>query len=118
MRTLNDYFVTTKLADVSTAGSAYVGVPDGGEVIKIITVLHGAITIANATLTPKINGTAITGGALTIAFTGSAAGTVTTSLPTGANTVQEGDALEIATNGGSTGTQPIDVTFVIRRATK
>ena len=37
MRTLNDYFVTSKITTISTAGSTFVPIPDGGRVIKIIT---------------------------------------------------------------------------------
>ena len=37
MRTLNDYFIYGEIADVSTASSTYVAVPDGGKIIKIIT---------------------------------------------------------------------------------
>jgi len=33
MRTLNDYFLTAKVTDISTAGSTFVAVPDGGKII-------------------------------------------------------------------------------------
>ncbi len=36
MRTLNDYFLTAKITNISAAGSTFVPVPDGGKVIKII----------------------------------------------------------------------------------
>jgi serine protease inhibitor ecotin len=39
MRTLNDYFITAEIEDVSTASSTFVAVPDGGKVVKIITAL-------------------------------------------------------------------------------
>ena len=52
MRTLNDYFITVRLADVSaTGGVAFVAIPDGGRVIKIHTVQEGAITGADAVIT-------------------------------------------------------------------
>ena len=35
MRTLNDYFLTSEIPDVSTASSTFVNVPDGGRIIKI-----------------------------------------------------------------------------------
>ena len=44
MRTLNDYFLTAEIEDVSTASSTFVAVPDGGKIIKIITALQGAIS--------------------------------------------------------------------------
>lgn len=118
MRPLYDYFLTAYLADISTAGQIYVPVPDGGEVVKILTALNGAIGTANAALTFKINGTAITGSAITVAYSGSAAGDVDTSEPTGANVVKEGDVLEAETDGASTNTVPIMITFCIRRTSK
>ena len=52
MRTLNDYFITVRLADISaTGGVAYVAIPDGGRVIKIHAVQEGAITGADAAIT-------------------------------------------------------------------
>ena len=115
MRTLNDYFLSVKMADVSTAGSVYVVAPDAGKIIKISSVLGGAITTADAEITTEINGTAVTGGAITIANTSSAAGDVDSSEPTAANTVEEDGTIEMITDGGSTGTAKLLVTFVIRR---
>ncbi len=51
MRTLNDYFISGRVADISTAGSTFVAVPDGGRIIKIMTVLQGAISGGNAAIT-------------------------------------------------------------------
>ena len=48
MRTLNDYFLECHLDDVSTAGTVRVAVPDAGKVIKITSVLGGAISGGNA----------------------------------------------------------------------
>ena len=56
MRTLNDYFLTGTIDNVSTAFTSRVAVPDGGRVIKISTVLGGALSGANAGITAKING--------------------------------------------------------------
>ena len=73
MRTLNDYFVTAEIEDISTASSTFVGIPDGGRVIKIITALQGAIGTANGGISFEIGGTAITGGGITVTQSGSAA---------------------------------------------
>ena len=51
MRTLNDYFLTTTIADISTASSTFVAVPDGGKIIKIMTALQGAISGGDAAIT-------------------------------------------------------------------
>jgi len=115
MRTLNDYFLTAKVTDISTAGSSFVAVPDGGKIIKILTSIKNAITTADAAITFEIGGTAVTGGAITITQSGSAAGDVDSSEPTAANSVEEGDAIEIISDGGSSTACEMIVTFVIRR---
>ena len=115
MRTLNDYFLTAKITDISTAGSTFVAVPDGGKIVKILTSIKNAITTADAALSFEIGGTAVTGGAITVTQSGSAAGDVDTATPTAANRVEEGEAIEMITDGGSTGTAKLVVTFVIRR---
>ena len=103
MRTLNDYFLTAEIEDISTASSTFVAVPDGGKIVKIITALQGAISGANAAITFEIGGTAVTGGAITVAHSGSAAGDVDTATPTAANRVEEDGTIEMITDGGSTG---------------
>lgn len=115
MRTLNDYFITSTIADVSTASSTFVAVPDNGKIIKIFTALQGAISGADAGISFEIGGTAITNGGITIANSGSAAGDVDSSEPTAANSVEEGDAIEIISDGGSSTACEMIVTFVIRR---
>ena len=115
MRTLNDYFITSTSADISTASSTFVPVPDGGRVVKIITALQGAIGTANAAITFEIGGTAITGGGITVTQSGSAAGDVDTAEPTAANEVLEDGTIEMITDGASSNTIKLVVTFVIRR---
>jgi hypothetical protein len=115
MRTLNDYFITSTIADISTASSTFVPVPDGGRVVKIITALQGAIGTANAAITFEIGGTAITGGGITVTQSGSAAGDVDTAEPTAANEVSEDGTIEMITDGASSNTIKLVVTFVIRR---
>ena len=115
MRTLNDYFLTAEIEDISTASSTFVAVPDGGKIIKIITALQGAISGANAGLSFEIGGTAVTGGGITVAHSGSAAGDVDSAVPTALNRVEENGTIEILTDGGSTGAKKCLVTFVIRR---
>ena len=115
MRTLNDYFLHAEIADVSTASSTFVPVPDSGKIIKIISSLQGAISGGNAGISFEIGGTAVTGGGITVAHSGSAAGDVDTAEPTAANEVQEDGTIEMITDGGSTGAKKLNITFVIRR---
>ena len=115
MRTLNDYFITAKIANISTASSTFVAIPDGGKVIKILTALQAVIATANGAITFEIGGTAITGGAITVAYSGSAVGDVDTAEPTAANEVAEDGTIEMITDGASTNAAVLYVTFVIRR---
>ena len=115
MRTLNDYFITSAIPNVSSASSTFVCVPDGGRIIKIINALQGAISGANAAVSFEIGGTAVTGGGITVAHSGSAAGDVDSAEPTAANRVEEDGTIEMITDGGSTGAKKLLVTFIIRR---
>jgi hypothetical protein len=115
MRTLNDYFLTARLADVSAASSVNIAVPDDGKIIEIISVLGGTITTANSAVTTSINGTTVTGGGFTVTASGSAAGDIDTAEPTALNNVKENDYITITSDGGSSTSQPIDVTVIIRR---
>lgn len=105
------------LSDISTAGQCYIPVPTGfdGQVVEVISVINGAIATADATLTPKINGTAMTNGAITVANAGSAAGDVDRSYPTSNNAVRAGEAIEIETDGASTNAVEVFFTVRIRR---
>lgn len=113
----NITFVNGYLADISTAGQCYIPIPDNceGDVVEIRSVINGAISIGDATLTPKIGGTAMTNGAITVTQSGSAAGDVDVSRPTGARTVAAGDAIEIETDGASTNTIEVWFTVAIKR---
>ena len=115
MRTLNDYFISAQIPDISTAGSTFVAVPDGGRIIKIMSVLGGAITSGNAAITFEIGGTAITNAGFTVAHSGSAVGTMDGSIPSALNRVEEDGSIEMITDGNSSGTQTLTVTFVVRR---
>jgi hypothetical protein len=101
------------ITDISTAGQIYVVSPVAGTITKIYSVINGAIATANSILTPKINNVAITNGAITVAFSGSAAGDVDSSTPTAANTITAGQAIEIETDGGSANTVEVVLTIEI-----
>jgi hypothetical protein len=108
---LHHRFMTVRITDISTAASVWVVPGFRGKIKKITTVLHGALTIADAIVTAKIGGTLVTGSSTTIAFTGSAAGVVDTATPSGANTFTPEQPIEIVTDGGSTGTVAVEVTL-------
>lgn len=114
---LNKVVLTGVIDDISTAGQIFIPVPDefDGEVVEIRTALNGAIGTADADITPKIGGVAMTNGLITVATAASAAGDVDTSRPSGANAVAAGGTIEIETDGASTNTVRLFVTVVIKR---
>jgi hypothetical protein len=114
---LNKVTLNFIITDVSTAGQIFVPIPDefDGDIVEIRTALNGAIITADAVLTPKINGVAVTNGAITIANSGSAAGDVDVSRPTSSRTVRPGEAIEIETNGASGNSVAVTGTIVILR---
>ena len=113
---LAEVVLNVRITDISTASSVWVVSPYAGTVVGIQTVIDGAIITVDAVLDPQIGGTSITGGGITIAFSGSAAGIVDTATPSALNTVTANQAIEIATDGGSTNTVSANVSIVIRRS--
>ena len=112
-QSLKKVYLTTQIEDISTPGQTYVVSPVSGTITKIYSVLNGAITTANAILTPKINEAAITNASITIAHAGSIAGEIDFSIPTALNTVETGQAIEIETDGGSNGSVKTIITIEI-----
>jgi hypothetical protein len=112
---LNQYAVTCQIDDISSAASFWVVAPHAGTIAKVYTVINGAISVADAVITLEIGGTLVTGSTVTIATASSAAGDVDSSTPSAANTVTAGQAIEVITDGGSTGTVKAEVTILITR---
>jgi hypothetical protein len=106
---------TCYLADISTASSAMFNPHHAGTITRISTVLHNAITVADAVLTGKIDTTAITDGEITVAYTASAAGDIGTVYPSALNTISASQYFQISSDGGSTTTAPVTVTVSIQR---
>lgn len=106
-----------RITDVSASSDSELGwAPFAGKITKVWSVLGGAITGADAVVTPKIGSTAITGATLTIANSGSALGDVDVAHPTAANTVVFGSKLVASTDGASSTTATLDVFFEIEAA--
>ena len=95
-----------RISDSAAASTAcYIPVPLRGKVVKVVVVGDAAVD-SDRIITTAIGtgaGTAITGGAITMTASGSAAGSIFTATPTGANDVNEGDVISFITDGaGST----------------
>lgn len=102
---------TAEMTDVSTSSSTYIPVVARGKVVAIYTVLHGTVTGTSA-MTFSINATAITGGS--ISDVGTTAGNVESCEPTAANLAYAGDYLKATTDGNSTNTVRLTITYVVR----
>lgn len=98
-------------SDMSTAGSSFATSPIRGKVILLGSIIHAAVTTAPNVLTAKIGvsgsaGTAITTPTWTQSHTSSLAGTIVEVVPTGANTVDQGNNIEFISDGAGSGTVP------------
>ena len=111
---LKEQTFQTYYADVSSAGSGFVYVPFRGKIVKLGSVLHAAITGADAGVITYINSTAITGGSWEITQVGSAIGDVDSVVPTAANRVVEGDVIKFTADGDSSTTAPATFFAVIQ----
>lgn len=108
------YVVNAVIADVSTAETVYIPIPHAGTIDTMVTVLEGALTVADATVTLNNPGVG-TVGSVTVAYTGSAAGDVDTLVASSNNTVTDSDYITVATDGGSTDAQRLWVSISINR---
>lgn len=108
-------FVPLRVATLVGAGVYRQLSIHAGRVVKIWSVIEGVLTTADATLTAKINGVAITTGVLTITQAGSAAGDIDTAVPTAANIVAVGDELSATVGGGNATATVANVLFEIER---
>lgn len=102
----NKQVAVISMADVSTADAVYIPFPNACTVTKITSIISAAITVADSTITCT-NGGVTSLGTLTIAYSGSAEGTIDTLTPVANNTFSAGGFLKIATDGASTTTAKI-----------
>ena len=106
---LSRRYITVTIDDISTAGQVYVAPGFTGRIVKATSCIAGAIGTADADLTLKISGTAVTGGVITVATASSAAGDVDECVPTALNEFGPADHIEVETDGASSNTVPVTV---------
>jgi hypothetical protein len=103
----NFFQIEVDIADVSADTSYFSIVPFSARLARIYGIVDGAIATADLVITAKNNaGTAITGGALTLATAGSAAGTNGSVDPTAGNVFTQGQKVELALTGAGAGGTP------------
>lgn len=100
------------IADISTAEVITFLAPFAGNIVAVTTVLEGAISGTDATITAKDkSGNSM--GTITVAQSGSAALDVDTLAPASNQDVAINDPFTVETDGLSTGTQRLVVTVVL-----
>lgn len=108
--------LTLRIPDGSAEATYWLVSPHAGTISKIWTVIDGAVSTADITITPKLGSTGVTNGVVTIATAASAAGDIDSATPTAANTVTAGQAINfVVTGGGSGGAPAITMSVVITR---
>lgn len=98
--------VSLNIADGSAEAVYYVVCPRAGKIRRIWTVIDGAVSTADITITAAIGATAVTNGVVTITQSGSAAGDIDSATPTANNTVSAGQAVNFTVTGGGSGGSP------------
>jgi hypothetical protein len=112
----NQFELRMVIADISTAETLYIPVPHAVNVVQIVTCLAGAITGSDATVTVKnAAATTMTGGAITIAVTGSGAGVTDSGTITGNNAISANSFFTVETDGASTGTVVLAIVITCTR---
>ena len=103
---LNQYPLYMDIADGSAEAVYYLACPHAGDIAKIYTVIDGAVSTADITITAAIGATPVTNGVVTIATAASAAGDIDVATPTAARTVTAGQAVNFTVTGGGAGGSP------------
>ena len=107
---LNLFSLSGKLTDISNPGdNVFHSLPFKSQLNKVFVTLYGAITTANSVLTIYKNGIAQT-PTITVPFSGSGAGIATSANISPAIAFNEGDVIEIRSDGASSATASATVT--------
>ena len=113
---INETILSLDIADGSADADYFLVSPHAGAISKIYSVIDGAVGTADITITASIGATPVTGGVVTIAMAGSAAGDVDVATPSAANVVTAGQAIKLTVAGGGSGGSPrVHVAVVISR---
>lgn len=109
--------IVLPVQDVDLKGSEadvkYLVSPVAGTIANIQSVISGELGVGDATLAIAINGTPVTGGTITVAQAGSAAGQVDSVKPTAANTVAVDDVITVTAGGANTASVEAQVMITI-----
>lgn len=99
----NTLFFQTQMADVSAPSTIYFNAPPQGIITEVYGTQWSAVTVLDANITFAINGVNITGGAFSIAPSGTA-GSFYSANPTALNVVPQSGVISASSDGASTTT--------------
>lgn len=91
--------------------------PFPGRVVQVGVNINQAVATADATCTTDVNGTAMTGGVITVTSAASAKGNSFTATPSALNTVNENDGIGFVFTGSGTAGGVVTVWADVRRGT-
>ena len=114
---LHEVEVLGALTNVSSSSVVSLHAPFTGRIVKLGAIIGSTAATGDATLTTNINGTAITGGVITVVQTASTVGQVFTATPTALNVVKEDDSIGVVVTGSATLGGPCIVFAKIRQGT-
>ena len=100
------------IADVGTGETVWVPIPVSGDIVRVDTVLEGALTGADATVTVKTAADA-TIAAIVITQSGSGAGDVDSNASPSNVAVTAGTAIKVVSDSASTGPQRVWVSITV-----
>ena len=109
-------YLTASFPTIDSKSDIFIPVPFAGTVTKVTSVIDGALGTADTVLTCKINGTAMTNGNITVAYSGSAAGDIDSCTPTALNVFTSTDYIRVTSDTAGTGSVNATLTFTIERA--
>lgn len=108
-------YLTAQLADLSTASSVLIAIPDTCTVLKAEFVIANAFTTADASMNIKNSSGTTMGTAVTITQSGSAKGDKYTWTATSNNALTGPTWIEVTTDGASDTTTPVSITIVVEK---
>ena len=109
---LPPFTVSGVVADISTASTIYIPVPNGGVVKKVVGVVSGPITVADSVITVRDDSGASM-GTMTVEFATAAAGTIYTLTPVSNNVISVDGRMTIETSGASTDVATMAFTVLV-----
>ena len=114
IKNINKGVLTFHIQDISSASAwlnrGYAVLPYTCTVVKVYTVIYGAVATADNTLTVS-NHAGSSMGTITVAFSGSAAGDIDTLTPGSNNTFTAGERIQVVSDGAGANTVPCTVTI-------